>query len=92
MYQVFPLCHDLMIWSILLDIQKTRREYWMMSTVMTPRTIIMCLGSLQMIRGIAMTIPMTGSKRTARNMLRFFLNESLKMESSLIFDNTPVND
>ena len=86
------MCHDLIIWSILLDIQKTRREYWMMSKVMTPRTIIMCLGSLQMISGIATTIPTTGSKRTTRNMLRFFLNESLKMESSLIFDNTPAND
>jgi hypothetical protein len=59
---------------------------------MIPKTSIMFLGSLQIIRGIAMTIPTTGSKRTARNMLRFFLNESLKMESSLIFDNTPANN
>ncbi len=92
MYQVFPFCHDSIIWSIFLDIQKTRREYWTMSMVITPKATIMFLGSLQMIRGIAMTIPKIGSNRTARNMLRFFLKESLKMESSLIFDNTPANN
>jgi len=55
-----------------------------MSKTMTPIATIILAGAFHIIRGIAMVIPMTGSKRIARTIFRFFFKESLKLGTLLI--------
>lgn len=63
-----------------------------MRTTMIPRATPMFLGAFQMMRGMEMAIPKTGSIKIASRALRFFFTESLKLVVSLIFYNTPVHN
>lgn len=46
-------------------------------------------GTLHMISGMAMAIPMTGNMSIASSMTRFRLRLSLKLDDSLIFYKAP---
>jgi hypothetical protein len=77
--------YDAFIWLIFLDIHMTKSVYWAISRRMIGMATPAAPGVLHSIRGMAITIPTTGSMRTANRIQRFFLMTSVKLEGALIF-------
>lgn len=77
--------YDAFIWLIFLDIHMTKSVYWTIRTIMIGMATLAAPGVLHSIRGMAITIPTTGSMRMANRVQRFFLMTSAKLEGALIF-------
>jgi hypothetical protein len=77
--------YDAFIWLIFLDIHMTRSVYWTIRRRMIGMATLAAPGVLHSIRGMAMTIPTTGSIRMAKIAQRFLLMTSVKLEEALIF-------
>lgn len=75
---------------IFLDIHRTIRLYWIMRKPIIGIATIVDSGFFHIIRGMDMTMPMTGIMRITRRIVRFFIMLSLLFCGSLIisYDST----